>query len=148
MPVTLTFQGTATEIHSEMLAMLGRSVEALNSVGTEPLQPEKPKATRSTKAKTEDAKPATAEAGEPEQGSGKDETPSTSTTATTDASPSEPVTEASLRARATAYAAKGGPAALVEMQKLAGAPNGKMSEVVASTDAMTKLDALLADAGF
>lgn len=113
-------------------------------------EPEKPKATRSTKAKSEPAKQDTAEAGADNAASTEAEsssTSSTSTTATTGASPTE-ITEKDLRARATQYAAKAGPTALVEMQKLAGAENGKISEIVGDADRMQKLSALLEDAGF
>lgn len=112
--------------------------------------PEKPKATRSTKAKTEPAKQDTPADG---PSSGEEASSEAGPTATTDASPSDTPLEAvpdeaNLRKRATQYAAKAGPTALVEMQKAAGAPNGKMSEIVTDPESMKKLDILLADAGY
>ena len=149
MPITITITGDRViDAQRDMVSLLaGMRVAAAETVAEAPVnepQPEKPKATRaSSKTKTDTASPATA-ASQPEAAD-----PAPAAEPTSDATAStEPVTEESLRARATAYAAKGGPSALVEMQKVAGAPNGKMSEVIASPDAMTKLDALLADAGF
>lgn len=140
MPVTLTI--TADTL-SELTDILSSAKPVFATVSVE--APEKPKATRSTKAKSENL---------PEQKTG-DPSPTTDPAPAVDAgepTPSstdaEPATEASLRVRATKFASQGGPQALIEMQKAAGAAGGKMSEIVASQDAMTKLDALLADAGF
>ena len=56
--------------------------------------------------------------------------------------------ETDLRKRATKFAAKNGPGALIELQKNAGAPNGKISEIIGHENRMDKLGLLLAEASF
>ena len=148
MPITISITTeTAQQAREEMRSLLGQDRETAAPAEQE-AQPEKPKATRSTKAKpSPDATTADAPSKTEEEPTTGEET-STPSADTATTSPSEPVTEANLRERATKFAAKAGPPALIEMQKLAGAPNGRISEVVADQAAMTKLDALLADAGF
>ena len=113
--------------------------------------PEKPKTTRSTKAKKDDVKQDT-EASSPPADT-QDDTSSSSDngqTATTTASPSEKrdLSEKAMRERITLYSAKAGPVALTEMQKNAGAPNGKFSEIMANPDFVAELDRQLTALGF
>jgi hypothetical protein len=104
------------------------------------------------KAKDEEPDEAPSAEGKPDANpSGDDpssEDATSSETPSSAADDEQPVTEAALRARATRFTQKAGPIPLVEMQKLAGAPNGKMSEILADPALMAKMSVLLADAGY
>jgi hypothetical protein len=147
--ISITIEGTAQQVREEMRALMGLDRDAPAETPAEApankdkSSPGKPKATRSTKANTSPEKDA-------ETPTVASETGVDGTVEGTTASPSEErdLSEKAMRERITQYSAKAGPVALTEMQKAAGAPNGKFSEVMADPEALAKLDALLADAGF
>ncbi len=153
MPITITITAdSAKDARREMRELLNATDLTPNQLAgvrdnearsAAEAAPEKPRAARSTKKPNAETV-AALEAAE----RGETETVTIEQLQAEAKADVEPVTPESLRARATSYAAKAGPIALVEMQKTAGAANGKMSEVTADQAIMTKLDALLADAGF
>jgi hypothetical protein len=153
--ISITIEGNAQQVREEMRALLGQDRETASFEQTEDAQdkpsPEKPKATRSTKAKGDTAAKTAEPTSEQDKApSGETTSASSATSATTSPSDGEErdLSEKAMRERITQYSAKAGPVALTEMQGQAGAPNGKFSEIMADPERITKLDALLADAGF
>lgn len=143
--ISIHFEGTAQQVREEMRALLGldRDAPAEAPANEDKPSPEKPKATRSTKAKTTENKTSVPEEDVPTADG------TTAVGSTTATAPEErDLSEKAMRERITQYSAKAGPVALTEMQKQAGAENGKFSEVMADPTVLAKLDILLADAGF
>ncbi len=86
--ISITFNGTASEVRAEMRALLGQDGEAAPAPET---APEKPKATRSTKASPDTSAKTAEPASEPKaETSGEATTASSATSATT--SPSDGIT--------------------------------------------------------
>jgi hypothetical protein len=147
--ISITITGTADEIHSDLRALLSgeaaeRPVELLVKG-----EPEKPKATRSTKAKTEPAKQGTAASSAPDIT--QEDTSTTSDngpTATTDAPPSdsEPLDPVELKKRGFRYAQKAGAPAASELIIHAGAENGKFEEL--DEAGLARLSAALDELGY
>lgn len=123
------------DLHAQFAALLqldrGGAIDATAA-------PEKPKATRSTKAKTET--PAE-KAVEPQ--SDASETGAAGTVEQTTASPSEPD---EIKKRAMKFTQKAGPQAIKELIVNAGQPEGAFGKLDA--DGLVKLDAALTELGY
>lgn len=151
MPVTLTIAAdTAQEVRNEMRALLGN-----DAVAAPAAEPETKTTRKPAKAKAEEPGKSSAPAENGATTADADQ-PDASGTSSTQTDEANELTEKSLKARAMSFSQKGGPSALVEMQKLAGAPNGRISEIVGDEgkglepdmERMKKLDALLTEAGY
>jgi hypothetical protein len=123
--IRLSFECETAAQLIEQLQLTLRGVTQSVETGTAPVE-DKP-APKKAAAKPKEDKPA------PEKANGSG-----------DAVPDE----TDLRKRATKFAAKHGPSALIQLQKDAGAPNGKISEIIGHDNRMDKLGLLLAEAQF
>lgn len=158
--IRIEFSGDAETVVAEMQTLLNTqrvTLPANEQAEEEPAKPaRKPRASK-TETKIEEPRVSKTETKAEEPGkpspekedvSDEDATSPGEGSSAADEDGEVDLSEATMRSRITAYSAKAGPIALTEMQKAAGAPNGKFSEVLADPERLSNLHKLLADVGF